>query len=48
MNKKKRELRQARRTAKQEQQAKKVINWICGVLVVLAIALIVTFMVRWA
>ena len=48
MNKKKREMRQARRAAKQEQQAKKIINWIVGVLIVLAIALIVTFMLRWA
>ena len=48
MNKKKREMQKARREAKQEQQAKKVINWIVGVLVVLAIALIATFMIRWA
>ena len=41
-------MRKARREAKQEQQAKKVINWIVGVLVVLAIALIATFMIRWA
>lgn len=37
MNERKKNKR-ARNEARQEKQAKKVINWICGVLLILAIA----------